>query len=58
LKVVQHGRQYAVNIRKTTNKGWGMAVNGFVLWILNPSYRHLRWETKDSQRLIYWCLCG
>jgi hypothetical protein len=25
LKVVQHGRQYTVNIRKTTNKGWGMS---------------------------------
>jgi len=23
-RVVQHGRQYAVNIRKTTNKGWGV----------------------------------
>jgi hypothetical protein len=33
LKVVQHGRQYAVNIRKTTNKGWGMSVNVFFLRI-------------------------
>ncbi|KAI0283670.1 hypothetical protein BGY98DRAFT_685213 [Russula aff. rugulosa BPL654] len=23
-RVAQHGRQYAVNIRKTTNKGWGI----------------------------------
>ncbi|KAI0302568.1 hypothetical protein BC826DRAFT_421283 [Russula brevipes] len=23
-RVVQHGRQYAVNIRKTSNKGWGI----------------------------------
>ena len=30
LKVVQHGRQYGVNIRKTTNKGWGMSLNIFV----------------------------
>lgn len=30
MKVVQHGRQYAVNIRKTSNKGWGMSVNIFV----------------------------
>jgi hypothetical protein len=25
LKVVQQGRRYTVNIRKTTNKGWGMS---------------------------------
>lgn len=34
LKVIQHGRQYAVNIRKTTNKGWGMSLNIFILCYL------------------------
>jgi len=27
-RVVQHGRQYAVNIRKTSNKGWGIFAGG------------------------------
>lgn len=36
LKVVQHGRQYAVNIRKTTNKGWGMSLNIVILCYLKP----------------------
>lgn len=56
MKVVQRGRQYALNIRKTTNKGWGTSICHLILLFLFMSYRHLCWETKDTERLIYWCI--
>jgi histone-lysine N-methyltransferase SUV39H len=58
LKVVQHGRQYAVNIRKTTNKGWGMSLNIFIFCqFKNLRYRSLCWKTKNTQGLIHWYIC-
>ncbi len=45
LKVVQRGRQYAVNIRKTTNKGWGTSLSHHILPCLDTPCRCLCWET-------------
>ncbi|KAH9083787.1 hypothetical protein EDB83DRAFT_2331208 [Lactarius deliciosus] len=53
-RVIQRGRQYTVNIRKTTNKGWGTSMYHLILLFLDMSYRYFCWETKDTKRLIYW----